>query len=193
MKSGVEQEMEKLFPRWRDIRDPDLRRKVAQVWESLIQGKDWAEVASLPWTTGFGESISTRNLEHINAVVECALRLADYAQEVLKVTVDRDVLIAAGLLLDADKLVVPTGKKEARANLFPHGFVSATKAMEAALPENVVHAILAHSKGSNIPPRTVEALILHYSDYVTADIRLRAAGADHIFAAEAPRFAESRR
>lgn len=182
-----------MFPRLLDIADSEVREKVARVWEAMCDGGEWQRVADHPWSTKFGERVTTRNVEHVNQVVECALALATFAEATLEVPVNRDALIAAGLLLDADKLMVPTDKENAQKALVPHAFMSATKALEVGLGLDVTHAILTHSKGSNIPPRTIEALILHYSDYLTADLRLRHCGVEHIFAAEAPRFAEGRR
>ena len=183
----------KLFPRLLDITDPAMRASVARVWKSVCDDGDWQRVSAQPWSTKFGEGIITRNVEHVNQVVECALALASFAETILAIPVNRNILISAGLLLDADKLIVSTDKKDAHKTLVPHAFMSAAKALEEELGLEVVHAILAHSKSSNIPPRTIEALILHYSDYITADLRLRHAGVDHVFAAEAPKFAESRR
>jgi hypothetical protein len=50
------------------------------------------------------------------------------------------------------------------------------KAWEHGLPLDVVHAIAVHTKHSHDLPRTWEALVVHYADYVDTDGLLLAEG-----------------
>lgn len=181
-----------LFPLLHSIGEETLREQVIRVWLRLWHESDFTHIEEVPWAVAYQDQISLSNVEHTNQVAKCALAMAKMAQEVLHIPVNIDYLLAGAFLIDGDKIVLnhantlaPTQKRQ----YFAHGFYTAHIALEEGMPPEIAHMILSHSKGSNLPPTSVEAIILHYSDYLVGDLRFKQHHVDYLFAAEAPKFA----
>lgn len=180
----------RLFPPLEEIGSADLREKVAAVWVRLWKESGYPRIEDAPWWVPRRHETKVTNVRHVNEVALCAMKLADVA-EFAGVPVDRDLLLAGALLQDADKLTLfhPESFEETViARSAQHTFYGAHVALEAGLPWEVVHLILSHSKNTNVRPRTTEAVLLHYADYVVCDIRGRKEGWDDLYAEIKPKW-----
>lgn len=158
--------MEEILPEITQIADSDLRARVEHVWQELWRRSEWETIEAVPTS----REIPYSNLPHTRSIVQMALAVATAFEEHHGVTVNRDVLVAAALLQDVSKLVElrpgaeGRAEKTERGNLFQHPFLAAHAALEAGVPDSVVHIILSHSPNSPSFPESLEGKILYYVD-----------------------------
>ena len=108
---------------------------------------------------------------HNRWVVKIAAALADITREIHGITLNRDYLLAAALLMDGSKLVkyeVSDGniQRSPIGQQLPHGTYGAHVALEVGLPMEIVHMILAHTPESTVPPQTKKGKALLFLDQV---------------------------
>ena len=156
------------FPRIREIGDAALRDKVCRTWLQAWESSDYTHLEDVSQWEPAREALGISNVDHTNGVVECALAMAEALESSQSLRIDRDILIAAAVLHDVDKICLFNAADGRPTDLGRHlGHVAAGVhlAMAAGLPLTVVHAIAAHSPNySKIAPQTVEALILRQAD-----------------------------
>jgi putative nucleotidyltransferase with HDIG domain len=164
------------------IGDADLRAMVAATWDAALESSPCRDhIDDVPFDLrAVGEPL----LDHVCRVVEAALALTPVAEAALGAPLDRDLLLAACLLHDVDKVLVfePDGdggfRLSAAGRRIGHGVAGAMLCREQGLPEDVVHLVLTHTVTSALPPEPPEGIVLHYADLLAADVALRAAGAE---------------
>ncbi|MBU5536971.1 MAG: HDIG domain-containing protein [Candidatus Aenigmarchaeota archaeon] len=110
-------------------------------------------------------------VNHTATNTELCLKIADTFEKNYGLRVDRDVLIAGSLLHDIMKVYewkideegdpVPTGI------ILDHVFLGISELYARGFPEDVIH-IVAATQGERTPPKSLEALILHYVDTLTS-------------------------
>jgi putative nucleotidyltransferase with HDIG domain len=167
------------FPEIDRISDAALRKGVEAVWDRLWQESPWNNVedVTLIYTAEHTQ------IRHAQSVLRSALAMADIAEEVHGVVLDRDLLIAGALLMDACKLVEyepsddGTRLSEVGRKL-QHAAYGAHLALEEGLPLDVAHIILTHSPQSPMTPKVPEGMLLQHLDL--ADTALL--GGDKLFA-----------
>jgi hypothetical protein len=147
------------------IQDDSLRERVAAVWQDIWAESGFDEVADVP----IGPEIPHSHLPHNRAVVAMALSIADALERFHGIGVDRDVLVAAGLLQDVSKLVEMTphdgGVEPTELGRgFQHAFWATHKAFEYGLPMEVCEIVMNHTPQSPRFPRSLEGKILWYAD-----------------------------
>ena len=156
------------FPRLREIAGSKLRGQVCGAWLQAWEASDWPHLESVSQWEPARESLGISNVDHTNGVVECALAMAEALQSSQSLCIDRDILIAAAVLHDVDKICLfhaADGRPTDLGRRLGHVTTGVHLAMAAGLPLAVVHAIGAHSPNySKIAPQTVEALILRQAD-----------------------------
>jgi len=167
------------FPRLERLRDERWREAVVQVWLRMWAESGWDEPTDCPYNL---VATSTDLVRHVNQVVEGALVLARVAQETLGVAADEDVIVAAGTLHDASKLVEyepgPDGPRVSDlGRRLVHAEYAARVSAEEGLPPEVVAIGLNHTTASPEVPDTVEALCIYYADMCAADLSRLQAGA----------------
>lgn len=162
------------------IEDIALRHAVCEIWAEALAASNWKSLGDVPKNP---ETLpeTRRLLEHSRSVALQALAVARVVRDVHKIGFDSDTLIAAALLHDVSKLVEyePTADgaaKSRRGELIQHGVWGAFKAWEKGLPEDLVHNIIVHTNNSKHAPRTWEAILVHYVDYLDSDALLFAEG-----------------
>lgn len=161
--------LHELFPEASQFQDSEIRDKVEKIWNRLFQESNWTRIEDLPVSSNMP---SYGHLIHNRCVLRMALRIADTIEEVHGVKINRDILLAAGMLQDASKLVEyePSGEKvlvkTPIGKLYPHSFYVATLAKEEGLSEEIVSAILTHSPNSAETPKTLEGKILFHVDQI---------------------------
>jgi hypothetical protein len=143
------------------IANHQLRAGVEEIWQ-LSEFKSIDEVPS-------SVEIPYPHVKHNRAVLALALATADVFERAHGLRVDRDLLLAAGLLQDVSKLVEyrPTGTGTGyteRGQEFPHAFWAAHIALNHGLPDSVCHVILTHTPNAPTFPSSLEGKILYYVD-----------------------------
>jgi HD superfamily phosphohydrolase YqeK len=164
-----ELDLERVLPEIGLIRDEDLRKKTAMVWERLWAECKWEDIMDLPC------SMQKKDYPHVfhnRAVIKMALQVADTLEEFHGVKVNRDHLVCAGLLQDASKLVemppAPGGGVAASqiGENFTHGLYGGHVALDMGIPYDIVQAVLTHTADSSVFPQTLIGKILFYADQI---------------------------
>lgn len=89
---------------------------------------------------------------------------------------DADILLAGVFLHDVSKLLEiekgPDGKTgfSDLTEKMPHAVYGAFMALKADLPLDVINMILAHTRHTGAKPACSETVVLHYLDYLLADV-----------------------
>jgi 7,8-dihydroneopterin 2',3'-cyclic phosphate phosphodiesterase len=170
------------FPRLREIADPGLREKVCRAWLAAWQASGYAHLEDASQWEPAREALGISNVAHTNGVVECALALAEALRQSQALDVDRDVLIAAAVLHDLDKIRLfhaADGRPTELGRRIGHVLTGVHLALAADLPVAVAHAIAAHSPTySTVAPQTPEAVILKHADKVFTDLWILQRGRD---------------
>ena len=175
-----------LLPELDDIADTGLRTTVATIWQEFWRDSQWtdlAEIAKNPSATQAPERTpdAWTLVTHTRAVARLAVQAGETMQELHGIPFDRDALIALALLHDVSKIVEYEGsrqqvRKSQIGELIQHGVLAAAKMHQHGLPVEMVHGVVAHTPTSNTFPRTHEALIIRYVDFLDTDVMLLDAG-----------------
>jgi putative nucleotidyltransferase with HDIG domain len=169
-------EIEELLPEIKLIADDKLRIATARIWYECWKESVWADgpLAEVPKNTELPPE--RKLIQHTRSVTQLALSAAEILQANHGLEFDRDIVISAAILHDVCKLyeneLGPDGRsaQHSRAgDLIQHGVYGAFKAWEKDLPLDLVHNIVVHTRGSKTLPKTWEALIVHYVDYLDSD------------------------
>ncbi|MCK4575840.1 HDIG domain-containing protein [candidate division WOR-3 bacterium] len=166
-------ELIEIFPEIKLIKEKDLQNKTTKVWKRAIELGGWKEedLFKIPFTLLI-PNIKINIIEHTRAVTNCALKIAEVLQLSYKtLSINGDYLIAGGLLHDVGKLLEyersGEGFRKSKIGvLLRHPVSGANLASEIGLPFEIVHMIYTHSKEGDVYKRTVESIIIHYSDFV---------------------------
>jgi len=177
----TKQEIEELFAaQLAKIEDESLRTKVVDVWIDGCRRGGWESVAALrrmPFTL-LTETHGVDFIAHTIAVTEGALGLAqaqEAAYDTLPYAIDRDRLIAGGLLHDVGKLLEiesdgQGGYRKSRAGRCArHPISGAILVAEAGLPDEIVNAVACHAKEGDGRPKVIETILIHQADFATFD------------------------
>ncbi len=173
----------RLFPEVDEIKDAPLRQGVIGIWIDLAAETPWERFEDIPKNLGLEKHMSL--LAHIRGVTRMALAMADVAQEIQGIAVDRDLLIAACLLHDISKPLesepdpggppsggeVPPGKKTEFGEKIQHGVYGAHKIWEKHLPKEteLAHLVITHTRASNTRAESYESALLFYADWGDSD------------------------
>lgn len=173
-RKGMKPKINQLFPELEQIKDQDLRSKVASTWLEAIEKGEWGidELSAVPFTLLIPDC-KTDLIAHTRAVTQTAINVARTLSEFYrkKVTIDFDLLIAGGILHDVGK-ILEYGKQKGKAvksksgKLLRHPFSGAALAYKHGLPEEVIHMIATHAKEGDGGYRSTEAMIIHYADFI---------------------------
>jgi len=174
----MKKEILKILPEIRKIKNQELREKVIQTWEEGIRlgGWDMEDLKKIPFTLLIVDS-KLNLIEHTRAVTTTALKVAETVSTAYSnsVKIDKDVLIAGGILHDVGKLLEYTkvkGKitKSDRGKFLRHPFSGAALAYKCGVPDEVLHLIAAHSHEGDQGYRSIEAIIIHHADFINFEV-----------------------
>ena len=164
----------KLFPELRKIKNKELREKVILTWETGIFEGGWKEsdLKKICFTLLIPDcKISL--IAHTKAITSTALAIAKDLEKNYgnKIKINYDYLIAGGLLHDVGKLLeysMDKNKisKSKNGKFLRHAFSGTALAYLCGLPIEVQHIIAVHSKEGDFSQRSIEAMIIHYADFV---------------------------
>jgi putative nucleotidyltransferase with HDIG domain len=173
----ISQEILELWPEIKWVRDPDLRRKTAMVWEkalerSVLTGDD---LKRIPFTLLCGPGLRVTFMDHKRAVVhiarESGIKINEFFGDELPV--DMDVLIAGAILADVGKVLEYELDEHGKAvqgpygKLLRHPFSGVSLAESCGVPPEVCHIIAAHAGEGDMVKRSTEATIVHHADFMT--------------------------
>lgn len=159
--------IEKTFPLLADIKDGGMREKVVRVWVKLWRQSAYRDLEEAPNRSSGGEESLVKHTNVVTSAIWAA------AQEMVKgygIEIKGDVLLAASILHDVDKLVL-WEKKDGRVQpsdlgrKIPHGTYGGFAALEEGLPPEVVNVIITHGRESNWQDTSIEGLLVHNFDH----------------------------
>jgi hypothetical protein len=157
-----------IFPVIERISDSSYRNYVTDIWQTLWHSSEWNNIYDLP----VSPKIRNSHVVHNRSVVAMALDVAEAFETFHGVHINRDLLITAGLLQDAGKLMefrpTPNGEVEYTeiGRMYPHGFWGAQLAASRGVPTEICHIMLDHTPDSARFPQSLEGKVLYYVDQV---------------------------
>ncbi len=166
--------MERLIELAKEIKDEKLREKTIDILKDIKlthpefqkYEKESPENVRTPFVVN--DVIVGRDLiVHTISVTEACIRIADVVEKNYGIKVKRDFLIAGALLHDIMK-VYEFKNGEPTGILLDHSSLALAELYKKEFPEEVLHLVISHGAPSINPPRTLEALILHYADTLLA-------------------------
>jgi putative nucleotidyltransferase with HDIG domain len=174
----MKKEILKILPEIRKIKNKELREKVVLTWEEGIRLGGWKteDLKKIPFTLLLPDC-KVNLIEHTRAVTNTALRVAEVISRAYEslVKIDKDVLIAGGILHDVGKILeyAKTGgkiTKSPKGKFLRHPFSGSALAYKCGIPEQVVHLIAVHSHEGDKGYRSIEAIIIHHSDFINFEV-----------------------
>jgi putative nucleotidyltransferase with HDIG domain len=169
-------EIEELIPEIKLIEDETLRTATGEIWYECWKEGIWADgpLDEVPKNTELPPE--RKLIQHTRSVTQLALSAAEILHANHGMDFDRDIVISAAILHDVCKLYEnewaddgESAQHSREGEMIQHGVYGAFKAWEKHLPLELVHNIVVHTRGSKTLPKTWEALIVHYVDYLDSD------------------------
>lgn len=160
------------------ISDEALRNNVIKTWvEGCHQGgwKSMDQLESMPFTL-LTETCGVNFIEHTIAVTRGALALAEAQEKTyarMPYTVNKDVLIAGGILHDVGKLmeIEPDGqggfRKSFAGEITRHPISGTVLAAACGIDGPVLNTIACHAKEGDGRPQCLETVLIHQADFAT--------------------------
>lgn len=169
------------------IRDEDLREAVVRTWLAALDLGEFESIAAASQSAAFP---SRSLLSHVNEVAELALWFLTFATNRFGLTPDEDVVLAAAILHDVDKVFICHRDEDGGLSyregysMNDHGPAGAEVALECGVPNQVAELIRNHPPFTYTGelPGTPEGTIVHYADLAAADLAAVEQGAVPIHA-----------
>ncbi|MEM5815896.1 MAG: HD domain-containing protein [Candidatus Aenigmatarchaeota archaeon] len=166
--------IERLVELAKNIEDEKLREKTIELLKDIklthselskLEREDPEKVLT-PFGVN-GRYVFRDLLTHTEAVVKACISLAREIENNYGIKIKKDFLIAGALLHDIMKVYE---YKDAQPTniLLDHSSLALAELYKRDFPEEILHMVISHTGASTIPPKTIEALILHYVDSLLA-------------------------
>nr|MBN2276915.1 HDIG domain-containing protein [candidate division Zixibacteria bacterium] len=167
--------VKKLWPELDWIKDETLRQQTHDTWvEALRLSKLTArDLQEIPFTLK-AKDCTVTFMAHKRAVVhlsrECARIMSEFFGDNLPI--DLDTVISGAILADVGKLL-EYDKIDGKAVVSEYGryvrhpFSGVGLAMKCGVPDKVLHIIAAHAGEGDMVKRSVEAYIVHHTDFMS--------------------------
>ena len=158
------------------IRSDDLRRKVVEAWAFSLADSSFERIADLPAEGNPGVFLLKRGTQadHLRGVTRTAVAIADeFLASYPEADIDRDIVIAGGLLHDVGKPFEFDPVRRAKWKADPsraglpsirHSVYGVHVCLAVGLPEDVAHIAFSHSYEGDFVVRSLEAIIVHRAD-----------------------------
>ncbi|MCD6161782.1 MAG: HDIG domain-containing protein [candidate division Zixibacteria bacterium] len=165
----------KLWPELKWIKDDGLRVKTAETWELALQESklNADDLNEIPFTL-LVKDCPVTFMEHKRAVVHIAYTAAKSMQNFFgdNLPIDIDIVISGAILADVGKLLEydkVDGKAvvSAYGKYVRHPFSGVGLAMKCGVPDKVCHIIATHAGEGDLFKRTTEAYIVHHADFMS--------------------------
>jgi putative nucleotidyltransferase with HDIG domain len=171
----MHEEIEKLWPELQWIVNEDLRTKTSNTWALALQKSVLSadDLYQIPFTLLVADC-KVSFMTHKRAVVHLSKTCGEKIKEFfgVELPVDMDVLIAGAILADVGKLL-EYEKMDGKAiqgnygKYLRHPFSGVSLAEQCGVPPEVCHIIAAHANEGDHLKRSVEAYIVHHTDFMT--------------------------
>lgn len=157
------------------IEDEGLMRKVVDIWAAAAEEGGWepSDLERIPFTL-LTETHGINLVQHTIAVTEGALGLADAIESSCSppYVIERDMLVAGGLLHDVGKLLEIERKdgeyvKSLHGRHARHPISGAMIAARFDVPMAIINMIGCHAKEGEGRPQRVETVLVHQADFAT--------------------------
>ncbi|WP_390193851.1 HD domain-containing protein [Halalkalicoccus salilacus] len=162
-----------MIPEVREISDHKLHENVITTWASAIAQSDFENLAEVPWWPPHEAKVGSLSLvEHVRAVVKCAIAIVDsFGQQTqTEGDIHRDDVIAGAVLHDISKVFeIVDGNLIETHELLPHPHLSVYVLARNDFSVHIQHIVLAHSDRSGVDPQTIEAKIVAIADELVVD------------------------
>jgi len=168
-------EISKLWPELEWIKDTGLREKTARTWALALSKSALSteDLGKIPFTL-LVEDLDVTFMAHKRCVVHMARDCGRQIQSHFghELPVDMDVLVAGAILADVGKLL-EYDKKDGKivqgsyGKYLRHPFSGVSLAESCGVPPEVCHIIAAHAGEGDHVSRSVEAYIVHHTDFMT--------------------------
>jgi len=176
--NALREGVRKSLPELERISDKELREKVVEAWALALSETEFRTLEDVPGEGNPGDWIMKRGTQadHIRVVARMAVALADQIEAVFgPIGVNRDILLAAGLVHDVGKPFEMSPRNQARWKANPaavgypslrHPAYGAHIALTVGLPEAVVHCAGCHSLPAEgqFVTAGLENMLVQYSD-----------------------------
>jgi 7,8-dihydroneopterin 2',3'-cyclic phosphate phosphodiesterase len=171
--------MKQLIELAQKIKNEELRKKVVEfLKDPKLSHKEFEkyprmkieEAGSVFTVAGPHGAVSVERdvLNHTVALVDLCLKVAENMENYYGIPINKDNLIAAGILHDITKIFEwKKGKQgfEHTGILLDHTMLGVAELYCREFPEGVIHIIASHfGESGPTPPRNFEALIFHHCD-----------------------------
>jgi 23S rRNA maturation-related 3'-5' exoribonuclease YhaM len=166
------------LPELADVQHDELRRKVIEAWAYALSESSFQRVSDIPAEANPGMFRLKRGSQatHLRGVARIALRIAeDFATAFPECVIDKDIVLAGGLVHDVGKCWEFDPAHRARwtadgsATGLPsmrHPAYGAHVCITVGLPEEIAHIAMAHSLEGEHLNRSLECLIVHRADHL---------------------------
>lgn len=166
------------LPEIGDITHAELRAKCVEAWAYALAESNFDRVRDLPGEANPGTFRLRRGsqVEHLRGVTCIALAIADdFATRFPEARIERDLVLAGGLLHDVGKPWEFDPANRARWEADPsraglpslrHPAYGAHICLAVGLPEEVMHIALSHSAEGELLTRSLEGLIVQRADHL---------------------------
>jgi putative nucleotidyltransferase with HDIG domain len=165
----------KIWPEINWIKNEELRGKVLSCWSYAIENSALTaeDLEKIPFSLLIKDCKITF-MNHKRTAVQLSVDIAKRMKENFgsEIKIDMDILIAGAILIDVGKLIEydkVDGKLTTShaGKLLRHPFSGVAIADRFGLSPEVQHIIAYHSKEGDSAKRSVEAIIVHYADFVS--------------------------
>jgi len=163
----------------KQIKDKELREKTIEILRNPKMMNDKFPYMGLPMkdapaSLGFHHVHRGGLAKHTYIVARMCLDMSDVIEDEYGIEVDRDVLVSGALLHDVAKLFDmkrDNGGFDATELSIDHVVMGSAELYARGFPEPVIHLIASHfGEQGTTSPHTVEALLLHHADTISAVI-----------------------
>lgn len=171
-------EIRKLFPELEEIRDPELREKVVDVWEEAVQKGGWkpADLMRIPFTL-LADNVDIMYLEHVRTVCRMCIAMETVLNDAYgdRVRINHDYLVAGALLADVGKMLEYVERdgeiiKGTAGEFLRHPFSGVGLCYKHGIPDAVMHVVATHSKEGDHVKRFPESIIFHHADFTDFEL-----------------------
>lgn len=173
---NFESEVREAFPELAEIADEDLREKVVEVYVNGLEESDHESLHDVPFAPKYNDILGDQTyVSHVRDGATTALAVTDSLLDRFEdIDIDRDAVVAGILLHDVSKIFeyhpISSGKTDrTRIGEF-HGHPHYAQGMLDAvdMPLGVQHIVLSHTNSSAVDFKTMEAVIVAFSDLLGA-------------------------
>lgn len=173
MRDGVLMDL----PEIAQITHEELRAKTIEAWAYALAESAFDRITDIPGEANPGMLRLRRGnqADHLRSVTRIALAIADeFAATFPEARIDRDIIIAGGVLHDVGKAWEFDPENQARWQDDPsrsglpalrHPVYGAHICLAVGLPEEIAHIALAHSHEGGFQTRSLEGLIIYQADH----------------------------